>query len=668
MYRCPKCQVELPANARFCKNCGFNQTNARLASMPPSAQGVQRQVPPQTQPEAQQSVARTIQPQQKHVPQPPATSQQKPAQPNTNLQAPQQNVASQTPFAPPQAAVRTSTPPNALPPTPRPQQGANGTQQPMQVPMTPPLTTPQPQKGNTANNGFQQYSPLSRPTGTASLQNAPTWIQQSPVTPQGQSWGGRPTQGIQEQIVRTSTPPTRQYTPPTPAFEPLQWGLGALPDTPVSMESIEATSKAAQHWRQSWVDRQRAEAGPAVGVSRGQASVPEPLLAMQNSFARMRAVILPKNGNDGKSAGLRFWLPVILLVCLIGGLSTYILSTFSGNLLGATLVSTGTHAEPTLTMKTTKATTVAAGQVIRVHGDQFAPNDTILFFLGETQLQGIGGKPASIQSNNKGSFDTSLTIPSTQLAGEYAIQAQDNHTGQHAFLDIQTTAAPTTSTTLTLSVPSLAFATIVGHANPHGQNVNITNTSNAAIQWSAVANSDNQAGWLLLANGNTSGQLNAGQTDQIRVNVFSQGLKSTPDKKQPYTGEVIFTIAGQGQVTLPVQLIVAETGVELVINPNPLVATTSPTIPGACQDTTLTLINLSNIAVSWNVQTDGFSQQYITVDGKPNEQGQLFPSGFSNDTQVIKIGCNGVQVDKQYAVNVFYNGSQQLVPISISRG
>lgn len=121
-------------------------------------------------------------------------------------------------------------------------------------------------------------------------------------------------------------------------------------------------------------------------------------------------------------------------------------------------------------------------------------------------------------------------------------------------------------------------------------------------------------------------------------------------------------------MTLPVQLTISEAGVELVVNPNPLIALESPTIPGACQDTTLTLINLSNATVSWNVQTDNFSQQYITLDGKPNEQGQLFPAGSLTDTYVIKVGCNGVQPNKQYAVIVYYNGSQQLVPISVFKG
>ena len=555
MYRCPKCHVELPADARFCKSCGFNQTNARIASMSPPVQGVQRQVPPQqTQQGTQQPPTGTIQPQYKHVPQQPAAQ----PQPHANIPSPQQNFPGAAPFVP-QVPVRTSTPLNA----PRPQESTvqqrnNGSQQLMQVPMTPPLPTPQ--QGNIASQGFQQNMHLSRPAVPVTPQGPSNWVQQLPVTPQGQV-RERPNQGAgytPEQIMHTSTPPNQQYSPVKAAFEPLQWGLGALPDTPVNVESLEATSKAAQHWRQSWLDRQHDEAGPATGVSRGQALVPEPLLVMQHSFARMRAIILPKNRDDGKNSRLKSWLPAALLVCLIGVLGIYVFSTYSSGLGGTAAASLNTNADPTLSMKTTKTTmsaaktiSVAAGQAIQVHGEHFGADDTIIFFLGETQLKGTNGKPTSAQSNDQGTFDASLPIPPAQLAGEYVVQAQDNHTGQHAFLDIQTTTSAITNV-LKFSTHSLAFASIVGR-NPHEQIVSITNTSNTAIQWSAIAISDNQAGWLLLTNGKTSGQLEAGQTDKIHVSVITQGLISSLPR-QPYTGKIVFTVVDQGQVILPVKL------------------------------------------------------------------------------------------------------------------
>ncbi len=42
MYRCPRCNVELSLDARFCPRCGFNQTNARMQKVA-SQQAAQQQ-------------------------------------------------------------------------------------------------------------------------------------------------------------------------------------------------------------------------------------------------------------------------------------------------------------------------------------------------------------------------------------------------------------------------------------------------------------------------------------------------------------------------------------------------------------------------------------------------------------------------------------------------
>ena len=85
-------------------------------------------------------------------------------------------------------------------------------------------------------------------------------------------------------------------------------------------EGFIETSRAAQRWRSSWRNRQRSEAGPAMTVSRGQSSVPQPLLAMQDSLMRIRAIIAP----DTQRASPAFWMTVFLMTCLIGGLGAYI--------------------------------------------------------------------------------------------------------------------------------------------------------------------------------------------------------------------------------------------------------------------------------------------------------------------------------------------------------
>lgn len=109
------------------------------------------------------------------------------------------------------------------------------------------------------------------------------------------------------------------------------WGVrmpNVYSSVPAS-ESIIATSKAAEHWRESWRNRQRAEAGPAASVSRGQASVLEPLLLLQDTILHMRAIIVPEEGEkQRRGADLSFWILIVIMICLIGALGAYILSTY----------------------------------------------------------------------------------------------------------------------------------------------------------------------------------------------------------------------------------------------------------------------------------------------------------------------------------------------------
>src|SRR5437870_7046628 len=90
-----------------------------------------------------------------------------------------------------------------------------------------------------------------------------------------------------------------------------------------NFESYAATSQAAERWRTSWRNRQRSEAGPATSVSRGQSEVPQPLMAMQHSLARMRAIIAP-SGKQNKQNG-SFWITILLMASLIVGLGAFII-------------------------------------------------------------------------------------------------------------------------------------------------------------------------------------------------------------------------------------------------------------------------------------------------------------------------------------------------------
>lgn len=301
MLRCPRCNSELPEYARFCNKCGFNQTNARMMAM----------------------------------------AQAEPAPPPPNAVQP----------------VRTSTPPRdaGAPATPAPE--APKTPVPFKAP------DPAPAKGLSLTKRYiADQETRHQPTPQASA--APL-----PGTPGAAALPAKPQQERKprqpEQVIRTSTPPpvadlptahfpiaTESSPPQTQAAQtrgsqqeelptahfPL--AAGAQPparraqlwdesDVLLDDESFSSMSEEAERWRESWRDRQRAEAGPAIDVSRGQASVPEPLMAMQQSLARIRAVILTsREEEDRQETGPGFWIIVGVLICLILALAAYIISTY----------------------------------------------------------------------------------------------------------------------------------------------------------------------------------------------------------------------------------------------------------------------------------------------------------------------------------------------------
>ncbi len=195
---------------------------------------------------------------------------------------------------------------------------------PTHLPPSPPASTQSPQRPGPAHAPADAQTQNKRP-----LSDLPTQHIKSDSK-----------QGRQQMpVVRSSTPPSRQ-TPPAHNLDKLptshlpstngQNGLGNEQTMPLlSPESFIATSKAAEHWRNSWRDRQYAEAGPAEDVSRGHAAVPMPLMAMQRSFARMRAIA--RTRNDGRSTNFRFWITLFLLLCIIAGLGAYIVSTYLPN-------------------------------------------------------------------------------------------------------------------------------------------------------------------------------------------------------------------------------------------------------------------------------------------------------------------------------------------------
>lgn len=423
-----------------------------------------------------------------------------------------------------------------------------------------------------------------------------------------------------------------------------------------------ATSRAAEQWHNSWLDRQRAEAGPAVGISRGQAVVPEPLIAMQQSLARMRAVIFTQNKKkQNQGMGFSFWLAIAMISCLVIGLGTYIISTYipNGQLQNKiTLTSDGPM--PLLTIQN-KQNTIIVGQLLRLHGDHFGAHHTITFFLNSTALQAKNG---SVVSSAKGAFDATFTIAPTTLAGSYVLKAVDNQEGKHAFANVQVLPATTPINTTALAllstqgtaITTLTFKGQASSGNLPRQDVVLHNTGNAVLPWTADTITNNGVNWLIIDDGLTGGQLNSNGSNTIGVSILTAGMTSGL-----YTGDIIFTVSNNQQVVLPVSLQLTDVNNELVVSPNPVIAIIQA--GGTCQpDTTLTLINLSGTSSSWDVKGDGaFNQQHIHFDGQQEESNTL----LSGDTKIIIITCVGVQLGMTYHVTVYYNGQAVHVPINI---
>ena len=636
MFLCPRCHHELPENAKFCNYCGFNQTNARIESIRAAQEALNR-------PPVAPSVPQT----------PPLVNENKVVGPMRSIKV-----------APKQNAVKASGKEHVqMESTPPPRQPV----QPIKTPTTPSVPeTPSPSKGNSLTGRYvseqeTKYTPIQTNSIVPSAPQQGTGV---PNTPQPTRYPGAST-------IR-QIPQSQPSVAPVASYQSYEWGLG-LPDTlslsedpqksysGIDNKSLSATSKAAEQWHKSWRDRQHDEAGPAVNVSRGQASVPEPLLAMQHSIMRMRAVVIPKNRQNNPG----FWMIVAMMFCLFIGLIAYIASTYlPGTRLASQSVATSiSHSEPTLAFQqqSSAQASFTAGQTIRVQGSSFGSNDHIIFLLDATTLN------ETATTDSSGSFHATLTIPSTELVGAYALQAQDNHTGQHAFLDLTVTASATNTTSLSLSahgniISSLSFAATVGRDNPPIQPVTLTNTGSTTMQWTVAAITDDNSAWLEIKDKQAGGQLDPGQSDSVNVGVLMQGLSSNA---HPYKGEVVFTIANQGQAILPVELQVAESGVEVVISPNPIVA--APAANGSCQSTSLTLVNLNETGINWTVKpSDDYNAQHIHVDGQTTESGTLMSTGSNGDTKVIQLTCIGVQLGKSYTLTVYYNGQTETIPVNIS--
>lgn len=433
-----------------------------------------------------------------------------------------------------------------------------------------------------------------------------------------------------------------------------------------SPESLAYTSQAAEHWRKSWRDRQYAEAGPAESVSKGQAFVPAPLLNMQHSFVRMRAVV-QKQTQDKRKMTFGFWMTIFIMVCLILGMGAYIVYSYLPSITGSNARSAQVaRLTPSLSLTGASTSTFTKGQTIHVHGEHFGANDTITFLLdAATPILNSSGRPLTVQASSQGAFDVTIQIPASWPIGDRNIQAVDARANTSSYLDIQVTVAgkpEKSSPNLSIAlngqpITTLAFTKQVGQPDPPAQRITITNTSGAPLQWEASAQADHNLQWLSIDDNNYQGQLDISQPYSIGISVDTTGLSVTP-KGKPYTGQILFTLNGKELLTLPVQLTIIDTTPEMVYSPQPIYATGNT--DGTCKaGATLTLINLGSSVIHWTANPDQQGIiQFTNNQGVVTESGVLQPSGQDGDTYVLNVRCSGVQSGHQYHISIYANSQQ----------
>ena len=613
MNYCPRCRAEVSVEAHFCPHCGLSRSDAQRLAVPP-VMNVDK--PPLSNPGATQLPSSSRMPTQypTHSPLPKRAAhpqaQRIPARPNSGrIPAQQGGLAHPASAGTPQQFMRPPSQPGLVAPL-QVQQQALLSPSRGEAQLTPPA--------HMGNAGYQSRPPIYRAEAAI---------------------------------------PTSQLPPDIVKGRPPLIEIGEqFSDDEDGGESYIATSVAAEHWRTSWRNRQRNEAGPATFVSRGQATVSEPLMSMQQSLARMRAILLPKK----TTFNLRFWITLFLMLCILGGLIAFIGATYHTNADTASQsIAQNDVPLPGLTLQGTPQATVKQGQSLALHGENFDIGAPIIFLLdGTLAINGTNKRELSVLVSDQGTFDVSIPVPLTWAAGPHMIQAFDNKNEQSAYLNIDVTLAgnaTTISSNLSLSTQLVTFHAVVGQQEPSEQFVTLTNSNTtSSLQWTARAEANADLTWLDVDNSTISGTLPVGGTTTIGITASVAGLRAS---STPYSGNIVFTINQNEQLTLPVTLQLVNSPPEISINPNPLIGVVSATGDSCQPNSTLLLVNLSDEPVRWSLSMDSSTAAHIAFmsGGKAALQGNLAPAGQPTDNTLLTLQCQHVKSGATYHFSVHAN-------------
>lgn len=366
-----------------------------------------------------------------------------------------------------------------------------------------------------------------------------------------------------------------------------------------------------------------------------------------------------------------FWIIVSLMLCLIVVLGAFITSTYVAKSSSGTTRVVGSI-QPTLSLRGPLSATVQQGQTLTLHGEQFGANNPIAFLLDfALPIKDKYNRKLTIRSSREGSLDVSIPVQGSEWSvNTHTIEGIDTLSRQRAYFTVVVSPAVSpvsTSQNLALSmqgqpVTALTFQTVAGQGDPDQQRVTLTNTSGASLSWTVTANADHDLSWLVIDDNHLAGNLDIAGTDSIGISVLTTALKSNP---HPYTGQIVFTINGQEQLTLPVALQVVDAPSEIVFTPNPAVATLGP--GNTCQAPPFTMINVGRTFVSWTLVPFDDTKDHVQfmANGQPITQGVLASSGTPGDTQILTLQCSGVVAGNSYQFTMYTGNTSWPVTITI---
>ena len=258
-----------------------------------------------------------------------------------------------------------------------------------------------------------------------------------PKTPPGADTISAPTNMTPSQTL----PPAQQLSQtPIPPVQPRAFRL-SLPSTPrTPSQSFTRPVAPTQPQFESQPSQPGQNFPPPVVAPMLQSLPSTPAKASQQNMAPTQTIDRPEAKQTGQLTINLYWLAIALMACLMIGLGAFIFSTYQTSTAASNSAGSYTpnFAPPSLSAPDWRDVAIQQGSTLHLHGDNFDIGDPIIFLIdGSTSISGSNGREVAIQVSNQGTFDVAVPVPTSWSVGPHIIEAEDNKTGQTAYLTIQ---------------------------------------------------------------------------------------------------------------------------------------------------------------------------------------------------------------------------------------